>query len=189
MSNTRPIPWFLDEESQLFIDLDDVQFMWLYPSRQHFEMKLASEKEVLLVAEPIGKKIFQALKAYRSPPEPAPAAQDPRVSNVPWLSERQKASISSVIASFGPTIRGHPSPLVPNPIKPGVIGSPEEKINSVRESSGAEFMRSVLVGHGPETSSTNIIAPEAHAPEKEHEWRYCSISSDSNSESGEDHLN
>lgn len=139
-SNNR---FFLDEESQLFIDLNDVQFMWLYPSRALFEMKLSSEKEVLQVNEPVGKKIFQALKAYRSQPPPPP--QDPRVANAPWLSERQKGTISSVIASFGPS-----------PLKPGVIAAPEARINQLRESCGVPFMR-------PIDSDSNSLVGEEQA--------------------------
>ncbi len=120
------------------------------------------------LTHPRPQDLIAAMVAYTSPPPlPPPPAQDPRVANTPWLSERQKASISSVIASFGPTVNGHPIPLVPNPLKPGVVYNPEARINQGREA--GEVMRPLQVGHGPETSSSNIVAPDSNTSGGEEE--------------------
>lgn len=121
--------YYFNDEKEIYLDLGHVDFMWKLPGRvdRVFELKLLVEDHPRYVEESIGKEIFQALKAYRSPPP-----KDPRVANAPWLSERQKSSISSVMAAFGPS-----------PLKPGVIAAPEARINQIRESCGVPFMRPI----------------------------------------------
>lgn len=136
--------YYFNDEKEIYLDLGHVDFMWKLRGRSDnaFELKLLVEDHPRYVEEPIGKEIFKALKAYRSP---SPPPQDPRVTQAPWLSARQKGTISSVIASFGPS-----------PLKPGVIAAPEARINQLRESCGVPFMR-------PIDSDSNSLMREEQA--------------------------
>ncbi len=100
--------------------------------------------------------------------------------------------IAAMVAYTSPppsTVASHVlSALQPNPLKPGVISAPEEKLDNLRRTVNAPNMSSVQVGHGPETSSQDIVAPEAHPPkEGEDEWRCSSCNGlDSNSSTEEE---
>lgn len=174
--------FYINHDTKVFIDLSKIIGFhgdWTLEKGKRGFM-LDTDVGCICLAEEECPGIWEALVAHKNPAKEEKKPH-PRVIETRWMTEKEKTRVSDILDSFGPTINSHPNPFVPNPLKPGVVAAPEEKLSSVKESSGAEFMRPVLVGHGPETRSINIIAPE--------EWRYCSISSDSNSDSGEDPLN